>query len=131
MAKRSMITSSYPGHAIVGVAVVDEAGFYPHSPVRLFIKGRPRDTLVRCCVAPRKLPAEIPQGCLREPVSAPGHDVSFDELAAAAFQQAEDEIVQLCGWVGSDADKCKGRARGPRFVMKNACVATHRGLETL
>ena len=108
-------------HAVVGIAVIDNAGFYPHSPVRLFVKGKPRDTLVRCCVAPRKLPAEIPQGCMQQPVSALGPDVGLDELAAAAFQQAEDEIVQLCGWDGSDADKCKGRARGPRFVMKNAC----------
>jgi hypothetical protein len=108
-------------HVVVGVAVVEGACFYPHSPARLFINGKPWGTLSRCCVAPRKLPAEIPHGCLLELVNALGPNVSFSELASVAFQQADDEIVQLCAWEGRDADKCKGRARGHRFVMKNAC----------
>ena len=68
-------------HCVVGVATIDDAGFYPHMPARLFLKGRPRAELARVLVAPRKLPACIPQGCVRECVEAVPENITLDRLA--------------------------------------------------
>ena len=107
-------------HSVVGVAVIDDAGFYPHMPVRLFLKGRPRAEQARLLVAPRKLPACIPQGCVRECGELVAEDITLHRLAGIAFDRAEQEIVGLCGFDGRDAELSCGRAKGPKFVSKPA-----------
>ncbi len=52
--------------AVVGAAVIEDAQFNPHSAVRLFIAAAPRAIHQRTLVAPRKLAADMPQGCLTE-----------------------------------------------------------------
>ena len=107
-------------HSVVGIAVIDDAGFYPHMPVRLYLKGRPRTERARVLVAPRKLPASIPQGCVFERVDVVEEDITIDRLAVTAFCKAEQEIVSLCGFEGRDAELSCGRAEGPKFVLKPA-----------
>ncbi len=52
--------------AVVGAAVIEDAQFNPHSAVRLYIAAAPRAMHQRTLVAPRKLGADMPQGCLTE-----------------------------------------------------------------
>ena len=53
--------------AVVGEAVVGDAGFYPHAP---------RADQVRALVAPSELLGDVPLGCVQEPkrgLQAPRH----------------------------------------------------------
>ena len=52
------------GEAIVGTAITSDAGTYPHSPVRLYLKGRLRACQQHVLVHPRKVPALLPFGPL-------------------------------------------------------------------
>ncbi len=56
---------------VQGVSVVDDGGFHPHSPVRLFLRqarARPRS---RRMVAPRGFEAVLPDGCVNEAATLP------------------------------------------------------------
>ena len=46
--------------------------------------------------------------------------IALDRLAVIAFDKAEQEIINLCGLEGKDAELSCGRAKGPRFVSKAA-----------
>ena len=110
--------------SVVGVAVVDDAGLHPHSPSRLFIRGRPRQVQARMLVAPRKLPASLPIGCLDDPRRHAGRielcEDSLEALAKLAFSLAEDELSFLAGHNDQEKDMHGGRAEGPKFAMKVA-----------
>ena len=45
--------------AVRGIAVVTDAGLHPHSPVRLYLQGKPRRLLARTLVHPHKFPADF------------------------------------------------------------------------
>lgn len=49
-------------YAVNSNAVVRDAGLEPHSPVRLFLRHRPRLQMVRQLVKPNSLPAKLPFG---------------------------------------------------------------------
>ena len=49
---------------VVGVGVIDDAGFCPHMPVRLYFQVKRRAGRARVLVAPRTVPADMPQGCV-------------------------------------------------------------------
>ena len=110
--------------AVLGASVVDDAGFFPHSPSRLWLIGRPRSHRVRSLVAPRKWAANVPKGCANDPtatsqvIAACPDDI--DSLAALAFQLADAELCAMHGLTGEDARKASGRDRGPKFVWKVA-----------
>lgn len=110
--------------AVLGASVVDDAGFYPHSPTRLFLKGRPRKEMARAPVAPRKFPSTAPAGCLEDTSDCTSlvQDAAgdIDALARLAFELAEKELVSMHGLEDREARKHIGRAQGPRFVMKPA-----------
>jgi hypothetical protein len=52
--------------AVLGVAIINDTGARPHSAVRLWLKGSPRQDMVRTLVTPKKAEANLPQGCLPE-----------------------------------------------------------------
>ena len=110
--------------AVLGAAVVDDGGFHPHSPTRLFLKGKPRKEVTRVLVAPRKFPAETPAGCLQDPRESAslcakvGNDI--DSVAELAFVLAEKELVSMHGIEEDEAARYGGRSHGPRFVLKPA-----------
>ena len=111
-------------HAVRGVAVVTDAGFHPHSPVRLYLRGKPRQLLARTLVHPRKFPADLPAGCMPDPArhseAIAGCGGSLDEVAMLAMQQAEAELSDVAGHDDFERGKHGGRAAGARFVMKVA-----------
>ena len=61
------VASEGLGGSVVGASVFDDAGFHPHFPSRLFPRGRLRSDLKRPLVAPRKLDAYCPSGCVGDP----------------------------------------------------------------
>ena len=117
---------------VVAVGQIVDAGTSPHTPVRLILRGRPRQHLVRQLVAPTALGAALPPGCLSE-----GDDLSWLEIACEG--DAEQFGVEYLDsaysrWVGAVEDKiadiadldAKQRAKfcvrqaGTRFVMRTA-----------
>ena len=64
-------------HAVVGIRRVDGIGTYPHSPVRLLLRGDARRFAVRTIVRPTRVPARLPFGpSIRPP--------SYDEALTTA-----------------------------------------------
>jgi len=118
------VVASGLGGAFAGISIVDDAGFHPHSPARLFLKGRIRKELKRALVAPRKFPACCPVGCVGDPMrfstTIDLESECIDDLAIATFEAAETELVELFGLEGKDAALAQGRSSGPKFVMKPA-----------
>ena len=53
-------------HAVMYVRRLDNFGIHPHSPVRMAIRAEPRKLMIRTLVAPKKIPAHLPAGCLTE-----------------------------------------------------------------
>ena len=112
------------GDFALGVATVSDAGTHPHSPARLFLRGKFRNSLKRVLVHPRKIPALLPKGCLNDPSRHecvdPGECLDIDKVARVAIVAVESELVEILGASGKDADLMKGRHLGPKFVMRTA-----------
>ena len=53
-------------HAVMYVRRLDNFGIHPHSPVRMATMAEPRKLMIRTLVAPKKIPAHLPAGCLTE-----------------------------------------------------------------
>ena len=54
------------GAAVLGVSLVNDAGFHPHFPSRIFLRGKLRDMKKRVLVAPKKIGARVPIGCVSD-----------------------------------------------------------------
>ena len=110
--------------AVVAVAIVDDAGLHPHSPSRLFVKGRPRNEMVRVLVHPRKIPAILPSGCEVDASRFEGQlEVSedkFDQCAVSILKCVDIELTEAAGLSGKDAQLASGREKGPKLAMKPA-----------
>ena len=95
------VVASGLAQSVVGCAVVHDAGLHPHSPVRLFLKGRPCAELARVLAAHRKFTADIAAGCLHDPsqhdVGQLADDAGPEAVARLAFGLAEQELSDLCG----------------------------------
>ena len=97
----------------VGCSVVQDAGFHPHSPVRMYLRGDVRRHCKRMLSHPRKIPALLPSGCLCDP-SRHGFDdlASFsdiDVLACKFMSAAEVELSNLMGLSSNEAFPFSGR----------------------
>ncbi len=125
--------------AVDSVAVIEDAGYTPHSPVRLLLRAAPRAIRVRRLAAPRPFGAVLPHGCLSKsaaeaavahsaapagpagPSSAAAatdgdaRDTAQDTTAAEWISQAEQQLADICGLDGHDRQAHMGRAWGPRF----------------
>ena len=58
------VVSRSIAHAVVGVSRIDDAGFKPHFPSRLYIAGDARRKAVRRLVRPRRIHGSLPHGPL-------------------------------------------------------------------
>ena len=110
--------------SIIGAAIVQDAGLYPHSPVRLFVKRGLRRPMKRVLVHPLKYQACLPRGCLDDPekhgleVAIQSGDI--DILASCTINAIETELGSLAGLDACDSAKHGGRADGPKFAMRPA-----------
>ncbi len=102
------------------VQVVRDEGFYPHSPVRLFLSAAPRRILLRRLVAPRRISAQLPPSCanagmLEQPPAA------TPITTAEELDCAHDEFIVTAENFWDHLDATSGstkrvtRAAGPRF----------------
>ena len=120
------------GAAVAYIRKLTGFGTSPHHPVRLALKAEPRKLLVRTLVAPMKIPAVLPQGCLAEQHCIGGGEEGPEEMGAmwvAAtlaqrlqkwFGDAEQVWVDIGGKEGEQRSKMMGRAAGPKLVWKCA-----------
>ena len=120
------------GPAVAYIKKLTGFGISPHHPVRLALRAEARSLLVRAMVAPRKIPAYLPQGCLTEQQCAgsvlevpgePGPNWVAPTLTLRIqrwFDCAEQVWVDILGKEGEERQKMTGRARGPKFVWKCA-----------
>ncbi len=56
--------------AVIGAAAISDAQHNPHTAVRLFVSAAPRALVSRSLVAPRKIGANLPAGCLTADAAA-------------------------------------------------------------
>ncbi|CAK0861050.1 unnamed protein product, partial [Prorocentrum cordatum] len=75
------VVSRSIAHAVLGVGRIDDGGFTPHFPTRLYLAGDARRKAVRRLVRPRRVDGELPAGPLLDP--APG-DWEADDIADVA-----------------------------------------------
>ena len=119
-------------HAVVYVKRLEGFGITPHYPVRMAIRALPRRMMVRRMVAPRKIPAVLPSGCL----SAGDYEVAerFQREGGSLGLGREEWRGRMGGWLdavegimcgilgqeGKAAERICGRRHGPRMVWKCA-----------
>ncbi len=123
------VVSANFAHVVAGIAVVGDAPFKPHSPVRIYLRPRPRAIMVRRVLMPAALGAVYPAGPVNRKegnpstLGSPARDVPqcargewsiWDAEYGAWMEDAERELVDLLGLTGQERDKHCGRARGPR-----------------
>ena len=89
-------------HAVLGVAVVSDTGGFPHSAVRLWLRGAPRRDRVRVLCTPLKASADLPAGCIGPCAAGMGWDAIAatdpGQLPPAAAQRALD--AGFATWMG-------------------------------
>jgi hypothetical protein len=121
------VVSESFAHVVAGIAVVEDAGFKPHSPVRLYLRPRPRSLFVRRVLMPSTLGATYPAGPVNRRRAPPTGVASplirgsgqvpwsaWDAEYSAWITEAEEELVDLLGLTGRERSRFCGRAIGPR-----------------
>ena len=61
------VVSMSLAHVVVGTSRIDNAGFSPHFPTRIYIAGDARRKAVRRLVRPRRIDGVLPHGPLSRP----------------------------------------------------------------
>jgi hypothetical protein len=134
------VVSESFAHVVAGVAVVEDAGFKPHSPVRLYLRPRPRSIFVRRVLMPSTLGAVYPAGPVNQrrtppsaratpaPSNGSGREgwPAWDAEYSAWITDAEEELVDLLGLTGRERSRHCGRAIGPRVRWEPAIGPTAR-----
>lgn len=119
------VVSQSFSHAVVSIHTIGDAGFTPHSPVRLLIRDRPRQLMIRQLKTPAALPARLPFGPLRE--HSFGEDLSglskgsLDEHYGAVMSKLELILNEVAGATSQQVAKTPSRVQGPKFIWKSAC----------
>ena len=113
------------GQAVAYIKRLTGFGTSPHHLVRLAVKSGMRKLMVRTLVAPAKVPAVLPQGCLSEENSRGGGagdeaNSTLDQRLKDWYGAAERVWADIGGKEGEQRRKMVGRAEGPRFVWKCA-----------
>ncbi len=114
------VTSACLRGTIVGAKALIDGGCRPHYPARLYLRPAPRSTLVRCIMAPKEFERTVQFGPFPQPKRelSIGDDVNKDQFngkAAEWMRNVEEELCNLCGYDGEQADAHTGRSLGPRF----------------
>ena len=117
-------------HAVLYVKRMEGFGSRPHYPVRMALRALPRSLRVRRMIAPQKIPAVLPQGCLPEhacaeegfigEASGGGSGRDLSERVGVWLDGVESVLSDVLGKEGKMAERVCGRARGPRMVWKCA-----------
>ena len=112
-------------HAVKYVKRLDGFGISPHSPVRLALWAGPRRMMIRCLVAPRRVPAVLPAGCMTECQAVRGvgegeADEAFEQRFSRWMGLVEGIWADIMGMEGEERERVVGRSRGPRLVWKSA-----------
>jgi hypothetical protein len=119
------VVSESFSHAVVSAHTIGDAGLTPHNPVRLLIRDKPRQLMIRQLKTPVSLPAGLPFGPLREYNF--GDELSelsngtIDEQYVGVMIKVEQILNELAGVDLQQAAKQPSRAQGPKFIWKNAC----------
>ena len=124
--------------SVLGVALIHDTGARPHSALRLWLKGRPHNDMVRMLQAPRKADAVLPPSCLperahqqwdemiatiRESGTEDSGDRSRAELDEAYLKwigRVEEQIADTGNIHDRDRKEFCTRTKGARFVWKCA-----------
>ena len=117
---------------VVGVFLINDCGTFPHSPVRLWMRGRPRNVQIRALIPPKKIPAILPAGCL-PCQAADGWDDIVDEGKPEEFgidmlnisftswmSRVENCLADVMALSGSDRSRTCTRTQGTRIVFQPA-----------
>ena len=111
---------------------INDAGFNPHSPVRLWIRGMARDLKIRVLLPPKKIHAMLPKGCLNESHSQGWEDVvSLDDpelwsqdLLNTDFikwiVKAESDVADILSLDEGERARMNSRSKGHRFSIQPA-----------
>ena len=126
------VVSRQLGQGVAYIKRLTGFGTAPHYPVRIAIRAGMRRLCVRAMVAPKKVPALLPQGCLEEKhcmLAAAEESRTPEEGGSGAnlegrikewYTVAEEVWADIAGKDGEERTKMLGRAKGPRFVWKCA-----------
>jgi len=118
--------------AVVGIALVNDTGAGPHSAVRMWVRGRPRDDMVRSVKSPPEARPCMPLGCLPQFSTQDWEsviDVKHPELFnahtlnagfAKCITMVEEQLAHVMGLQGVVKDKFCVRAAGTQVQTKNA-----------
>ena len=117
--------------AVLGVSLVRDTGAKPHSAVRLWLRGRPRQHLVRVLKPPGKAEANLPRGCLNDQadmgwesigaqssIEEHGEAHALDEGYAKLISMMELQLADIAGLDGRSRSAMCCRALGPQFIMQ-------------
>ena len=126
--KDLFVVSASIAEAVQSVHVVADAGFYPHSPVRLCFKGVPRVAWVRQVEMPISIPAVLPYGPPNEQQHQLDqsqqqiiqHTGGVDQQFVDLTRLTEDHLFATMGVEQSSVDNSQRREHGIRFKWMNA-----------
>ena len=98
------VSSRGIAEAVVATKIVADGGFYPHSPVRIFLKRRMKELKVRVLRKPSAIAAMLPQGCA--PDCGPKHQELTKEVKACLKNQCLDQAYGA--WISALEDVAAG-----------------------
>ena len=112
-------------HVVLGISVLNNAVFSPHSPVRLLLQTAPRKIQLRRFHAPSKIEADLPTGCLNRTTPVQGlstHTATIDELDSdyEAWLKAAELTWDGIKGINSTSTRSPSRAVGPQFRWRPA-----------
>ena len=119
------VVSEGLSHAALAAYTIGDGGFYPHSAVRLILRGRARTSVVRKLKAPRGFAAVLPQGPHNQKMveqEEQGERLGSDYTGL--ISRIEDELCAIEGRDGKEAKASCGRREGVAYCWKNAMGET-------
>lgn len=114
------VVSQSLAHAVRSVHVVGDAGFKPHSPVRLLLRAKPRTLVLKSLAPPLRFGADVPYGppnTAGDVIEQGSHDYG------RCITLIERELSLFCGHDDTTAALHAGKAEGPWFRWKAAANA--------
>ena len=129
------VVSKCFAHAVVAARRIGDELWWPHSPVRLWIRACARSLYVRQLSAPKGFGAVLPYGpCQQHELEDGAEHIAcgdavgdIDAAAAQVLELMEGQLSKICGHDGKETSKHDGRAEGPSFKWMNPCGAPGTG----
>ena len=110
---------------LAGIAQVHDTGISPHTPVRLWLRGRLRRCRVRVLCTPPKAEAMLPAGCLPEQAADGWDDIAPDGQAVNSPDEdfgrwicrVEQQVATIKSFDDEATAKFQCRSGGAKFKM--------------